>query len=859
MSDARKDEWVKTYCHGCLSATCGMIVHVVDGVVVGIQGDVDNPYNRGKLCAKAYAQIMTLYDPLRPTNPLVRTNPEKGIGVDPRWKEISWHEAFDIASQKLKSIHASDPGQLAMSTGDMSGLSLIIGPVVASFGTPNLNITPGYYCGSSVHIIPYGTIGCFHMQPDFEFCNHLVLWGSNKGGMLQHLGVTVAAEIAEARARRGMKLICIDPIRSNIGAKADEWIPIRPGTDMAMALAWLHVLLHETELYDSEYIKRYSNGPYLVNGDGHYVRDGATGKPLMWNPICEEAKAYDADFSDVAIEGSYDVNGVKAKPAFALLKEHVRLRTPEWAAPITTVPAETIRRLAREFGEAARIGSTITYGGYQLPYRPAAIHWYTGISQHVNGLATGVVLQLIHTVIGNLLVPGGVVGDGTVVEYPYGPRTLWTGKDGEPGEVDGLFFPSNWARFGGTVNCGYPARKVEQPTTAGGGALFPVGIGEGMATFEINNLHPERFNYKIPRPKVYLGRHASDVTCKGNPSEVARVLSNFYQISCEPLIDETAEFADLFFPVPTALERLQVGSELPGYAGGTANFESYCINFSQPVVPPKGREMLDIWGEIMERMALRTDYNQLINVIWDLQGEYRLELDRKYTYAEMTERFGKSLFGEKLAMEARQAGHIKWHKSVKERYPRPFIKPRTPIYYEHWINAGGELAGVTQALGFEWDVSGYKPLPDWQPGPAHRESKPGFDLFAIPFRLPFLSHMWSTHNPWLLELAELHPWGLGIVMNASTAKRMGIQDGDRIVVEATTGYQEEGSVKLSECVHPEVVALSRHGGHWASRSVARGKGTLFNTLVPHTTEYQDHHWGNLEACIRVRVRRATGQ
>ena len=882
-SQVKEDVWIKTFCNGCLSATCGLKVHRVDGVVIGLQGDPDNPYNHGRLCSKSYAHIMTLYDPYRPKKPLVRTNPEKGIGVDPKWKEISWEEALDLVVKKLEEVRKTNPGDLCLSFADIAAVGWVPAPIIASFGTRNWVNSAGYYCASSVHTVPWATMGCFHVYPDLEFCNYVVLWGSNKGGGVQHMATTAAGDMADARIRRGAKVVCIDPVQSNMAAKADEWVPVRPGTDLALALAWLHVLLHETGLYDVESLKTYTNAPYLIKPDGHYLRDVATNKPMMWDSVDGMAKPYDAEFKDVSLEGSYSISPalelavdggsaetreggslrsgpIQCRPAFDLLKDHVKDTTPEWAEAISTVPAAKTRRLAKEFATEARIGSTINYEGHTMPFRPAAIHWYAGISQHTNGYATGMALQLINTMVGNLQVPGGLASDATIMEPPFEQRNLWTGKDGHPRELDGIFVPSPYQKFGDTLTTGYPANRIEAPKTAAATELFPVFMSGGRAPFEINALDPERFNNKVPRPKVLLTRHGSDLTCRGNPQEQAKVIKNFFQISCEPLVDETAEFADIVLPVPVRLERLQVGCSMVANAGATEHLRDFAVNISQPVLESAGKEMLDIWIEIASRLGFLDEFNQLINIIWDLQGENRLEPGKRYSYREMQERLSRSLFGPEYDLKTLgEAGHVKWRKNPRERYPRVFIKERSAIYYEHFIDAGQQLADLTKELGFAWDTGDYSPFPSWRPGPAHRETKEGFDLIAIPFRVPFFTHMWMTHNPWLEELGEVHPWAFKIVLNAATAAKHGINDGDQIVVESTHGYKVEGKAKLTECVHPEVIALSRHGGHWAKHPIAKGKGTLFNTLVPLTTDYLDHLYGGLEAAIRVKVKKMDGK
>ena len=99
---------VTTSCGMCYG-TCTINVRVEDGVVVGIEGNPDSPQGYGNVCAKGVSALMMLYDPNRLNYPLIRTNPEKGIGVDPGWKRISWDEAMDLLTSKLKECMQRDP------------------------------------------------------------------------------------------------------------------------------------------------------------------------------------------------------------------------------------------------------------------------------------------------------------------------------------------------------------------------------------------------------------------------------------------------------------------------------------------------------------------------------------------------------------------------------------------------------------------------------------------------------------------------------------------------------------------------------------------------------------------------------
>jgi molybdopterin-containing oxidoreductase family molybdopterin binding subunit len=329
-----------------------------------LEGNPESPHDFGFMCGKGNAGLIDLYNPNRLTKPLRRTNPEKGIGVDPGWEEITYEEALDIIVEKMAKIRKEDPRKLLLSVFDSQSFGQIGRPWFAAFGTPNITAGPaGYYCGNGYHNVTLVAHGTFFAEPDYKYCNYLLLIGSSNGFVVGTNPMGLTKMTADAR-RRGMKLVVVDPVCHHSGSKADEWIPIRPGTDAAFALGLLNVMLNDHGFYDREFLQKYSNGPYLVGSDEFYVRDAESGKPLVWDETAGKARPFnDADLGVPAIEGSFTVNGVNCKPAFEALKEHVRKYTPEEVEKITTVSADTIRRVGKEFGEAARIGATIKIGG----------------------------------------------------------------------------------------------------------------------------------------------------------------------------------------------------------------------------------------------------------------------------------------------------------------------------------------------------------------------------------------------------------------------------------------------------------------------------------------------------------------
>ncbi|MFH1633087.1 MAG: molybdopterin oxidoreductase, partial [Chloroflexota bacterium] len=111
LKPPKEDKWVNTVCYVCQN-TCAIRAHVVDGVVVKLEGNPESPHDYGKMCGKGHAGLIDLYNPNRITKPLKRTNPEKGIGVDPGWVEITYEEALDIIVEKMAKIRKEDPRKL---------------------------------------------------------------------------------------------------------------------------------------------------------------------------------------------------------------------------------------------------------------------------------------------------------------------------------------------------------------------------------------------------------------------------------------------------------------------------------------------------------------------------------------------------------------------------------------------------------------------------------------------------------------------------------------------------------------------------------------------------------------------------
>ena len=414
--DLPDDAWIPTVCYSCNHGPDLVLVQRVAGVALNVRGNASCPefveltQNRGKTCPKPYGYIQKLYNPHRIKTPLKRTNPRKGIGIDPGWVEISWEEALSTVAARLKKIRAEDPGKLCFMYGgpNLYTNSGTWKSFVKAFGKAQfLHSGETIRCDLAEHMFGNYIHGGWSCEPDVAHCNYVLLLGRNpraSGGVGENVQYNDARD-------RGMKMIVIDPVHTVTAAKADEWIPIKPGTDLAFELALIHVVLIEIGRLDFDFLKNFTNSPYLVGPDGYFARDGETHKALLWDAVDGRAKAYDdQSLHDVALEGAYSVNGLACRPVFQVMKEHFRQYTPEWAAGITEIPAETIRRIGREWVEQARIGSTIEINGVTLPYRPVATKIGRGLTGNMRSYQSILCEHILAALVGALETVGGHCG-----------------------------------------------------------------------------------------------------------------------------------------------------------------------------------------------------------------------------------------------------------------------------------------------------------------------------------------------------------------------------------------------------------------------------------------------------------------
>ncbi|MDI6756233.1 MAG: molybdopterin-dependent oxidoreductase [Thermodesulfobacteriota bacterium] len=244
---------IKAFCARMDHGGCGLLLHVEKGKIVKIEGDPESPLNRGTVCAKGIAQLERLNHPERLRYPLKRA----GAKGDGKWQRISWEEALSTIAQKIRErVEQGKERSIAFAQGTPKGLELYMMIRLANvLQVPNV-ATPGSICHMPRETGALITCGFFPV-PDYDYPPALVLvWGSN---LFQTNEEGIIGSQLRRALDRGARLITIDPRKTLLAAKAHLWLQPRPGTDLALALGMLKVILDE-ELHDREFVEKWTVG-----------------------------------------------------------------------------------------------------------------------------------------------------------------------------------------------------------------------------------------------------------------------------------------------------------------------------------------------------------------------------------------------------------------------------------------------------------------------------------------------------------------------------------------------------------------------------------------------------------------------
>jgi anaerobic selenocysteine-containing dehydrogenase len=856
LQAAAEESWIPTFCNIC-DENCGILVRTVNGVAVKVDGNPDHPRSRGKVCGRANAYPMYLYNPYRVKAPMKRTNPEKGLGVDAKWQEISWDEALNLVADKMKAIHEENPSAYWPHSGHRS-MGNLWSSLTNVFGTKSNLGSVNFCTGGALHLSSYWMTGLSAADVNVAYAN----WTMQMGG--RHLGQKGAPlhnRIFSQAKDRGIKVVDLCPIIAPSDPNPDEWLPIKPGTDAAFFLSMIDVALNELNTFDVEFVKHRTNGPYLIqvggSEDGLYMRadepkvkdvtrlDQEFGPPLIWDPVDQAAKPFnDATIKDFALEGTYTVNGVQCRPAFQLLKDHVTDYPPEKVSEITTIPAETIRRITKELVEAAQIGSTITIEGEEFPYRPASIGFSKGLSGS-RGLYTQFTPRIMNVLIGAIDCPGGL-GD----RFP----TL------EENPADGTIQLESFI---------YTPIKFPPPSPSMN-ELYPVRYNfNTLAWYAV--AEPDKYYLQNP-PKAYAFNGANILGNSFSPPFVAEQMKKIPFIWGTPYhFDDVAEMADVLLPPHSHLETYG-GANEPRQSGDMDCTRYTMVFIEQPVVKPvfNTLEVDDIIIQLADRIGILNGEHGLYNRInRNLEDPYKLDVNGKYTWEEIFDRQLKSEYGADTGL-----AYLKEHgyKILAETKPEDLFainkeeykNTRVPVYFEYLVWCGRqhrqEYEQFKDTFSYrpsnEHVFSYYKGLPEFLPK-AYENVPAEFDLYAVHYKTMLHSMATFMDNAWITEHTKRYdPYTMNILIHPDTAQRRGIKSGDLIWVESPFG-KTQGEATVTNLTRPDTVAI---GGDFGAQSPdlyppAR-EGAQFNTLCWASEEWRDPITGNQENTMKVKVYKA---
>jgi len=881
---AGRIETKNTTCYMC-ACRCGIRVTLRDNEVRYIQGNPEHPLNKGVICAKGASGIMKQYSPARLTKPLLR---KKGsLRGDAEFEEISWDKAFDIMEDRLANIRATDPKKFTLITG-RDQMQALTGMFAKNYGTPNYSAHGGFCSVNMAAGMIYSIGGSFWEfgGPDLERSKLFIMIGTAE----DHHSNPMKIALSKFK-RDGGRFISINPVRTGYSAIADEWVPIKPGTDNALILAIVRELI-ETGLYDREFVKDYSNSGQLVNCDesseqhGMFYRmdvnDPEEGcfdhqNQMWWDRHTNKAVRTHTEGADPFLMGEFTMeDGTLVKPAFQLLKESVEEYTPEWASSVTGIPAETIRRLAHEMGIVARdekielpIAWTDTWGREHASVigNPVSFHAMRGLAAHSNGFQTIRGLSILMSILGTIDRPGGFRHKAPfprpIPPCPKTPRGPEGVKPNTP--------------LGG-MPLGFPAAPEDLFLDDDGG---PVRLDKGFSWEFPLSAHGLMHNaitnawrgdpYKIDTMMIFMANMAWNSSM--NTNEVRDMLNDKdedgeykipFLIVADAFHSETVAFADLVLPDTTYLERHDVMSMLDR---PISEFDGPVDSVRIPVVPPKGdcKPFQEVLIELGSRLKLPVfvnkdgsrkyrDYPEFVTNFetepgsgigflagWRGKGgEKFMKGEPNPNQWEMYEKnncvYQYHLPVSYQYMRNWNQGYLTWAQDHRlTRYDEPInIHIYSEILQKFRLAAQGKRPGRQPPDHLRARVEEhFNPLPFYSETlEGQLTDKQKYPINALTQRPMAMYHSWDSQNAWLRQI-HAHNY---MHVHPSLGEKHNFADGDWIYVESMHG-KVRCMARFSEAVEPGTIwtwnAVGKAKGAWNLSDDANEsqQGFLLNHLI----------------------------
>jgi len=509
---------VKTNCFECHSK-CGVLAHVDSkGTLIKVEGNPEDPRGQGRLCTKGRAAITVLNHPDRINYPMKRVG-KRGEG---NWQRITWKEAMDTIVKKIQQ-YRKEVGPEAIVFGQGTGRgSNQWNQRLGNANGVNHWCCPAHICLLPIMVTQMQTIGTFAVWDGSDFDNSkcIVQWGSN----MSWSEATFAAGEMNRSRDRAAKMIVIDPCFEHPwAAKSDVFLGVRPGGDLAIAMAWINIIINEN-LYDAEFVKQWTTLPILINPEnlapiyeGELVDGGDPKQLMVWDALTNSPKPLNFKPIDPVLDVSqeFTIQGAKGKTikaitAWSKLRERAEEMPPERAAKLSWVDTGKII-------EACRMYAT---------NKPASIAIMQGVEEHTNARFLIQAITTIIAITGNLDVKGGNVmhyfWNEMLGDHLAGPLTdyHWKHKLGDPKE--GKFYPNSHAK----------------------------GVWNAILTGK---------PYQV---KAFINVQGNPISWSENPNKVVKALNAIdFLVVMDYFLSPAAQLADIVLPSAHWLERDYIADE----------------------------------------------------------------------------------------------------------------------------------------------------------------------------------------------------------------------------------------------------------------------------------------------------------
>jgi len=761
-----RGEWVASTCQGC-TQWCAIQVFVEGGRAVRVRGNPLSLTNHGHVCPRGHLIPQQAYDPDRVKTPLKRTNPAKGRGVDPKFVPISWDEALEtIADRMIELRKNGEAHKLLYMRGRYSPTStnLLYGTLPKIYGTPN-GISHSAICAEAEKMGPGLTQGFFGYR-DYDLANTqcLVIWGCDPLASNRQVPNTIH-HFGEIMGRG--KIIVVDPRMSTSAAKAHEWLPIKPGTDGALAGAIAHVLLTEG-LWSREFVGDFADGRNRFVA-GQTVEESAFAEKESHGLV----KWWNLEIKD---------------------------RTPAWAEKETLIPADQIVRVARLMGKAA----------------PKTAVWMgPGVAMNPRGTYASMAVHALNGVLGSVDVPGGMLEASSV---PTGKFAKFDDYLDDVAKANGKLkkIDGRGAKDMPAMMRAKPGSGVVTNNVANGMLKDPNAIKMVIASW--NN-----FNYSCTDPSRWdkaMAKVPFFVHMVTNVSEMTQfadiVLPTTFN-ACEGLsvvtnMGNTYGFASIQQPVIKPLwdvkqeetEIVWLLAEKLKQKGFPNLYDYYSKEFKDPETgktPTNEKEFGLITAKISSEPMWKPK-----EPIKGTQLAGWADFVKKGIYVSPQYKFKKGW-----------GGQFKTETKKFEFYSETMKKGLLEHAEKHKATVD-EIMAVTGYVA-RGDLAF---VPHYEP-PKRHGSEAEYPFTFIDYKSRLNREGRSQNLPWYYEFKKVDPgdvsWEDVLKINPADGRKLGVKDGDMVKVTSPAG-SIVSKVKLWEGVRPGTVTKCYGQGHWAYGRVA---------------------------------------